>query len=269
MKNDRLTYWCLSATSEIKYKPDRERVYGELRLHVEDRKESFLARGFSEQEAIDKTIEAMGKPESIAPQLGEIHSPFWGYLLRAARIMLVILLCISLLSVHRYIKKNNYSDNYFNDFDVYDTASYGPDSGRTLLHLSQPDVSFSSDGSTFTLTDAAVFRNDETGMVQLYVNIEQTSLLPQKEHKEYFDSIPFSFLFSARDSLGNEYTNWYGIEDGGRWVNGHIAQRDLFSCVHECWIVHFPEEAQWVEICYERDGRSYSLRIDLTGGDCT
>jgi hypothetical protein len=40
----------------------------------------------------------------------------------------------------------------------------------------------------------------------------------------------------------------------------------IFRQTHECWINDFPADAKWVEFCYERDGRSFSLRIDLTGG---
>lgn len=87
MKTNRLDYWCVQATSRIRYGPDRKRVYGELRLHMEDRKDAFVAQGLTEEAAMNKTLEAMGSALEIAPQLGAIHSPFWGYFLRVCRVL--------------------------------------------------------------------------------------------------------------------------------------------------------------------------------------
>lgn len=273
MKHDNITTWCLVATARIRFRPDRQAVYDELHAHLEDHRDALIEQGMDENEATQKALESMGSATQIAPQLAAIHKPFWGYLLRVSQILLVILLVLSIIPLWDYATDLNIYDkpNQYHSFEVFDETSYGGDTGRTLHHLSKPDASFSTDGSTFTLTDAVVyteyseyFDRDRT---YLYVLIHQRSLLPWSEHDEYFSSFPITGWFSARDSLGNHYEGFMdqSTPDASCLITGG-AQTGIFTYTHECWINDFPKDAEWVDICYEREGRSYVLRIDLTGG---
>lgn len=277
MENNSFDIWCAVATGKIRYRPDRRAVSQELMDHLEDHRDMLMEQGMDEQAASTAALEAMGKAHELAPQLAAVHRPFWGYALLTGKVLLVILLCLSILPIADYLGALRLSDTAnHRDFAVYDAASYGGDSGRTLLHLSQPEVSFTSDGSTFTLTDAAVFTatktDGSTGDPQLCVRILQTGLLPAKEHEEYRAAfyLPISTQFHAVDSLGNVYPCYAEWQDDDRnYLYADGVQSGIFSYTHECWINHFPAEAEWVELRYKRDGRSYSLRIDLTGGDGT
>lgn len=260
--------WCRIATGEIRYGPDRKAVSRELRSHLEDAFEAGIARGLTEEEAGRHALDSMGRAEDLRPQLAAIHKPFWGYMIRGSQIAVGVLLALSLIPLWKYAAKLDLQDkpNHLS-FDIYDAASYGGNTGRTLHHLSHPDISFSSDGNTFTVSDAALFTEYseyyQTDVTRLYFLIRQTSILPWKEHEEYYQFVPVTASFFLRDDLGNEYAFYY--EDGGSTTSG--VQSGIFSYTHECWINNFPSDAQWVEICYERDGRSHTLRVDLTGGD--
>lgn len=278
MQKIRLIQWCNRATAFIAFVPDRKAVSRELLAHLEDRRDALMAQGMDEKEATEKALEAMGSAEELAPQLAAIHRPFWGYVLRVSQILLVILLVLSLKPLWDYATDLNFYDKprAYHSFEVYDSASYGGDTGRDLLHLSQPDVSFSADGSTFTLTDAAIYTeysdHYQKDVTRLYVLIRQRSLLPWSEHESYRSPLAFEICgwFSARDSLGNIYAGWlddYAADDHLMYSSG--VQSGIFTYTHECWINDFPAETEWVEICYERDGRSYTLHIDLTGGSGT
>mgnify|MGYP003293151542 CR=1 FL=1 len=274
---DRGTYhfhtWCETATGLIRYGPDRKKVARELMTHLEDRRASLMEQGMEQQQASDKALEAMGSAEELAPQLAAIHKPFWGYVLRVSMILLVILLVICVKPLWDYTKNLDLQESpALWEFDVYSIESYGSDTGWTLLHLSQPDLSCSSDRSKFTITDAAVIKkenaDDSKHDPYLHVRMEQTSLLPWTEHEQYFSYFFVSGWFSARDSLGNEYPGYYDrAYSDAPSLNTTGAQSGIFTYTHELWINNFPEDAQWVDICYERDGRSYALRVYLTGGD--
>lgn len=264
-----LREWCEKAASLIEYKPDRKKVISELYSHAIERFDSLTARGMTDDEALQSTLNAMGDAYKVAIQLAAVHRPFWGYFLRTCQILLIILLCLSVIPVWNYVSGLNLKEApNFRDFDVYDTASYGGDTGRTLLHISQQNASFSTDGSTFTLTDAAVFtelRSDGTvSQPILQVQIRQHSLLPAQELGEYQGFYTYVIPMTARDSLGNEYDF---IHSGSRATTS--VQSGIFTRTHAYWINDFPTDAQWVDICYERDGRSYCLRVYLTGGDGT
>lgn len=259
--------WCRIATGKIRYKPDRKAVSAELLGHLEDAYDAYIAKGMTPDEAEAKALETMGRAEDIAPQLAAIHKPFWGFVLRASQILLVLLLVLSLIPIRKYVNKLDLQDKLTHrDFDVYDAASYAGDTGRTLHHLSHPDTAFSSDGNTFTLTDAALFTEYseyyQKDMTRLYLLVRQTSILPWEEHAEYHDHYPVISYFFVRDAEGNEYpisTNRSRTAGGSR--------SGIFSYTHECWINDFPSDTEWAELCYVRDGRNFALRVDLTGGD--
>lgn len=273
MKIIEFDVWCHNATSLIGYPPDRKAVYQELMAHLEDHKAMLMEQGLDDKTSTAKALEAMGETSAIAYYLARLHRPFWGYCLRVCKIALVIFVCLSSVLFSLYRSKLEFEKPQFKDFAVYEEASYGGDTGRTLLHLSKPNGSFSTDGSKFTLTDAAVFteysKPHDAVVTRLYVQIRQTSWLPWKELEQFHDFFPVTGAFHAVDSLGNFYPCYFDNEDyftPQLYAMG--SQTGIFSYTHECWINDFQgAEADWVDICYTRDGRSYSLRIYLTGGD--
>lgn len=259
--------WCEIATARVQYPPDRKKVVAELYGHALDHYDSLLSKGTDPDEAIELTLNALGDPLVLAPQLAAVHPPFWGFFLRTCQILLIILLCLSIIPFWNYAKELDIQDApTFHEFEVYDPASYGSDTGRTLLHLSQPNLSFTSDGNTFTLTDAALYTYtyDDTVRPVLEVRIRCRSMFPISEDKEFFGPYGDPIPFIARDNLGNEYAF---IFPGSRTAVS--VQSGLFERTYAYWINGFPTEAQWVDICYERDGRSFALRVDLTGGDAS
>lgn len=268
------TIWCYSATRLIRYGPDRKKVHRELMTHLEDRRTSLMEQGMDKQEASDKTLEAMGSAEELAPQLAAIHKPFWGYVIRACHILLVLLLIVGFSPIRKFFLSREYVTSAYRGFEVYSADSYGGDSGRTLHHISQPDVSFSSDGSSFTLTDAVIYTKISSAtnepVTTLCFLVEQSSLLPWREHQDYqgyLSDCPITGWFYAVDSLGRRYDSFYERGEDDMYINTYSVRDGVFSCTIECWINGFDYTGvEWVDICYERDGRNYTMRIDLAGG---
>lgn len=266
-----LRKWCYDATSLIRFRPDRKKVFKELYDHLEDRRDSLMEQGLSLEEANEKTLAAMGSATELAPELEAIHNPFWGYVLRGCKIALVVLLCLSILPCWNYFKSLNLKDKPdWHGFDVYDSASYAADTGRTLLHLSRPNKSFSYRGNRFTVTDAVVCalptQQNPQGRRMLYILMDQTSLLPWTEHEQYtwVLSPDVSSAFIARDSLGNVYPSTYTqTSEDAATLGSYGVQSGVFRFTHEFWIGDFPAEADWVELCYLREGQNFVLRINL------
>ncbi len=261
--------WCRRATETISYRPDRKRVFAELRGHLEDAYDTHITRGLSPEEAEQKALESMGSAQAVAANMAAVYKPFWGYVLQASQIVLVVLLILSSIPIWKYLNSLNLqAAPQYHNFDLYDSASYGGETGRTLHHLSQPDVSFRSDGNIFQVTDAVVYTEYseyyEKDMTRLYIQIQQRSNLPWREHNAYNGFYCVVSHFFIRDDKGNEY---YFIHRGAR--SSGFVQSGIFTATHLCWVNDFPSEAKWADLCYERDGRSFTLRIDLTGGDRT
>ena len=268
MNNLKFDHWCRSATRLIRFRSDKEAVAHELRSHMEDHYDALIEKGLSHEEATDQVVAAMGDDNVIAPQLAAIHTPFWGYFLRVCKVAILVLLILSLIPVWNYATDLNLRDkpNQYPAFEIYKEASYGGDTGRTLLHLS-----FSADGNTFTVTDVAVFRetlqDGSQSDPRLFFLMRQTGSLPWSEKKGYFQSLNIPHWFFLRDDLGNEHKGYMVSEpgEGSIYIDG--VQSGIFTYTHQIGIFTFPPEAKWVELCYERDGRSYCLRIPLKGVD--
>lgn len=57
------------------------------------------------------------------------------------------------------------------------------------------------------------------------------------------------------------------IQEGQMAVIGNLTRKGPFSYTMELWLSNFrSEDADWIEIRYDREGRDIVLRIDLTGG---
>ncbi len=242
--------WCYHAVAQIRFKPDRQAVFEELKAHLEDHYDDLISQGNSPEKAKLLAMEAMGDPEEIAPQLGEIHKPWLGFIYRVVKwitipacamaIFLLIAFCGS--HVHSLISTAN-----------YDSLRAEAQGGSYY----QPNVTDSSDGYRFKVTEAAVNAAGDT--LHLELQITYWPWLPQPGIANYFWAV---------DSLGNYYACRKDVMyddvpkvayQGGFYSQG-FESNDLE-------VRHFDAGAQWLELHYDRDGRDIVLRIDLTGGE--
>ncbi len=242
--------WCQKATEKIRYGPDRRVVSQELMDHLEDHREALMEQGLTREEAERKALDSMGSAEAIASQLAAIHTPWLGYL--SSFIMFVAILtglfavyltvsiCGSFL--HTLISSSN--------FDSI-PANHG-----SLDYYAKPNVSDSSDGYRFRITEVGYKKSVST----LYVELETINW-------PWMDWGGISRRVWAIDSNGNYYDSIAEAEydDPTRiHVDGGMSS-SMISLGH-MKIVGFDPDAQWVELHYDRDGRDIVLRIDLTGG---
>lgn len=70
-------------TSQIRCTKARKLVADELASHIEDQKESLVAAGMSESEAMEESIRQMGDPVAVGVELDRIHRPAldWKFLI--------------------------------------------------------------------------------------------------------------------------------------------------------------------------------------------
>ncbi len=275
MNNEKFFTWCRVAVKKIKYRPDRDAVHKELYEHLEDRYESFRSRGLPHEEAINKTVEAMGSAEELAPQLAKIHSPFWPYMLIISRVLLIIALVITILPFCLFIWEEvtfnpSFEDSYHLGFDVYkDTVHQEEGSNARRVLYIEPGCTGRIDDYRITVTNAAYWRTEYDNQKiedSFYFRMKITNPIPWEEPALGVDE-----FFWARDSLGNIYYNRaeYGYGDQS-FVAGNRRNSGLFTYTFEMLLYNYiSQEAEWIDLHYDRDGRDFALRIDLTGGEKT
>lgn len=251
MKEKKLWDWCQKATEQIRYKPDRKAVAAELMAHMEDAYEAQLADGYTPAEATQKTLEAMGSAEEIAPQLAKLHKPWLGYAYSLVKVCAILVLTFSLFLcaangvsfVHNWLSAKN--------FDSL-PANYG-----ALDFYAHPGVHDSTDGLYFEVVEAGYSKSKNEFYFQLDV-----IHLPIMRHTSV------TTLIWAIDSNGNyypcraeaQYQDIPKVTYGGLSSTGLITHNLMLILDFDC-------SAQWVELHYDRDGRDLVLRIDLTGGE--
>lgn len=265
----RFNTWCSNAVSGIRFPPDQQTVGRELYQHMEDHYDALLAQGIGEEEAERMTVEAMGDAYAVARDLAAIHRPFWGYFLRATRILLVILLCVTLIPLGRFIYNTDYREPSVWGFDVFDPDAY-VENGHTLLRCLEPDCTVRSGGYTFTVSDAAEWTyhyTDSNDIAQtrdvLCLHMSEFNPLPWAEHTGV------GGWFWAEDNLGNVYGSAKAHNAASReaYLCASGDQVSLFSYSYTLWINDFDiANAEWIAIHYDRDGRNLTWHIDLTGG---
>lgn len=272
--NARFDRWCRAAVDQIRYGPDRKHVYDELYAHLEDRYEAELDRWETPEEAMEATLKAMGSASELAPQLAAVHRPFWGYVLEITRCVLGCSLVFLALSVCGFFLYNRAHETYVPWFyqnpgealvNVWEDGE--GESVRVLDY--NPDATATSDGFRFDATRAVLvfsdhYTEDQRDAFYFWFQIEVSSVL----YWDLLQDIPHHD-FRAVDSLGNEYCSFNdNIYTDEPYVSGNRHSNGPFRCTMDLWLSNFcSEDAQWVEIIYDRDGRDIRLRIDLTGGE--
>lgn len=262
--------WCEKAVSGIIFPPDRKKVYDELMDHVTDHYDALVEQGIDRDTAQMIAVASMGDAEVIAPQLAAIHRPFWGYFLRATRILLVLLACAAFLSGIPYLWNTSYSQPRFERYDPYADTYISDQTGITQrMFYAEPNQVAESDGYRLTLTRAAWdhtdFADEESGELDMfYFQIEIFNPLPWAEDTE------MTRWMWAEDSLGNYYYSFHEDGNPSRYpvVVGNRYHTGPFTYTHDMWLSNFcSQEAEWIDLHYDRSGRNIVFRIDLTGGE--
>lgn len=265
--------WCETAVSGIRFKPDRAQVYDELYAHLEDRCADMTDAGVSEDEAVKRTLEAMGSASEVAEQLEQIHRPFWGRLLRFSRWLLLIAAVLAAFIVLPWLRglalvtPGDLASalSYYGNAEGFDTNH------AKHLWTVESAARDSSDGYRFTLRRADGWLSDradvlgETEADSVDLTVECFNLRPWAR----YSSVQYEFY--AVDSLGNRYEAFPDAwRDGSEpmllWT-GNI-NTGVCTVTHICSLMGYCSQgAEWIELRYDRAGRDVRLRVYLPGGD--
>ena len=257
----KLESWCSRAVRQIRYPPDRSAVYAELYQHLEDRCESFTAKGIPEEEAKEMAVAAMGSPEEIAPQLAKIHRPFWGYCYSVTKWVLIAAVVITLFPLlHSLFDKTPYINKPLDSF-YDDTADqlYGE-----RVFCAEPKDTVKLDGYRLTLEKVACWEDSRYS----YSNDSIFFRLRITKPAPWADELDIHHWIRAVDSLGNTYRCYAETNGSQPCVAMYQKSRTLFSMtldfgLRDC----VSSNVEWIELHYDRSGRDFVLRIDMTGGD--
>lgn len=266
MKQETLHAWCKRATRKIKYPPDRRQVYNELLAHLEEKCEDLLELGYPDEEVADLAIKAMGDTEEVAPLLGAIHKPLWGFVYSFAKWLAVAAVFFAVASVWFGWRLGAFGKTAWSESTALTELADG-DSRR--IYYAEPGTSIQCDGFTFTLTKVAVWNPGHEGALTAYEGEKAPTLHFQITVAEPLMAKYGSnavYWMQAEDNIGNRYVSDYEREE---WLEPQVRVNSetygTFLRRYEMSLLNFISDGvEWVDLVYARDGRSFSIRIDLT-----
>lgn len=258
----KLENWCSRAVRLIRYRPDRNAVYAELYQHLEDRCASFTAKGIPEEEAKEMAVAAMGNPDEIAPQLAAIHRPFWGYCYRVTKWVLVLVAVVTLFHAFFFL-----TDEILQNDPPYDFYAEEPDGywvRTSRAYYAEPNLSATLDGFRVTVRKVALRHgtSDPIHPDVIYLRLRITKPVPWADKPDMY------LWFRAVDSLGNTYRSYAETDHSSPSLVACDVNYDPFGITFDLKLDNcVSRNAEWIELHYDRNGRDFVLRIDLTGGD--
>lgn len=264
MKDWKLTNWCGIAVHKIRYGPDQDAVYAELRQHLDERRDSFLAKGMTEEEAVEKTLEVMGSPDELSVILGQIHRPYWGFAYSISKVLAIILVIAVLVLTVANTAVSLINGKYTQpSYDKYHPSYADTESELfTRVGLWEQSDSYFFEGYTYNLEKSALWENKSDGVDLLCTQIRITNYLPWAATPER------NHRLEAVDNLGNHYVNvWYNHnKQSHSFYDASVNHTGVFVWLLEVE-VRSPDftGVEWIEI-RSMNNQDFSLRIDLTGG---
>ena len=281
--------WLYKATREIRFKLDREEVEEELRAHLEDKLEDIhrIFPDIPAEEAEQRILADMGDPEEVGKALARIHRPWWGYLWRASRVLLAVLLVVNLFfwgraGVNRFqtwweyereLNQSQYiEDCYYHGIDPFSPDSPWYEAGhvsdviRTPLLITHPGDRATAGGYRFSVDQAALWsihKEDEPDSWWLFCTL-QAEGPPWQPF-----ALNAAWYIRATDSFGNRYYSSYEVYDldmdqgEAGYVRVNPGDSGFARETFELEVIDIAPGAEWLRLEYDRDGTGLSLTIPL------
>ena len=276
---------CLDlATADIRFKPDRAAVRGELKAHIEDQAEAIRRRhpDLSEEEAERQATAQMGDPEEVGRALARLHRPWLGYLWRASQVAVALAVALTLwlggpglveqirLRGEIQEREPTLSDYYLWGEDVFspggpfapEPEEDQPEITRTPLLTVCPEEAVELEDFRLRVTQASLwsFRWED--------GREEWWLFWELEAAEV-PWLPLAPEVAQRvrgeDSRGNTYASTLeGHGEGVPYILTNSNGGGLLSQRFRMSVSGMEPGTEWFRLEYDRDGGEWALPIPLT-----
>lgn len=213
----------------VRYKGAHYLIREELQNHIEDRINDFIDRGFDEETAIKKAVEAMGDPSEIGKNLNRFHKPYLGWILTIVNTLILLVgLYASLIVI----------PSIFNIFEPFRDIPSGE------------DIKYS------------VNLNEKARIDDRIVVIKK--LILGKDGRIYIRYNDYSNLFS----IGWSMLDFQVYDDKGNLYHGGGQSRgSIFGTRHLIQINNFNKDSEKIILNYDYYNRKMRFEIPLHGGD--
>lgn len=253
--------WLDEAVGQIRFVPDRKAVFEELVAHIQDRSDDMVSRGYTREEADDRTLRAMGDPVEVGKQLDAVHKPWLGWLWKVSRWLVFAAVAAAVICWL------SYGGNPFSEWtgeSTFEQQTAWNAEHHTLLHTTETNAQTKWGRYTFRVTDVVRYEDYDRLLFRLVID----GFLPWEQ------CLRLDEMYAV-DSLGNRYDNLQSMYFSylpNAYMQDYLSigmanDRVFFSWEYTGEIVYIDPAAEWFELRHERAGQNIVLRVDLPGGE--
>ena len=258
--------WCREAIEQVRFKPDRDKIWDELIAHIEDRTEDMKSRGYTQEEAETRAVTAMGNPEEVGKQLNAVHKPWLGRLWIVSKVLVILTLIVSLFFVYPAV--NKYRNEVMDDAKEQNTLDYWVQNCSPISRYAV-DKTMEIDGYRFTVDEVSWWGEEEHVRLAICVTIRSPLFQPKPE--QYGPDNVGARAFYIVDDQGVRDVEWddedpYLPRRRGCYYDASKVGRPLTgSCIFVYDAYYWNPD--WVELSFDFEGRTYSVRFPGPGGE--
>lgn len=262
--------WCRETIENVRFKPDRDKIWDELMAHIEDRTEAMKQRGYTEEEAECRAVSAMGDPAEVGRQLNAVHKPWLGWLWIASKVLVIAAMLFFIWGLFQW-KYSSYG--YKMELSDFSDAYILQNGENELAKMDQP---------TYLFYDEPVNSIAPLGEFEVQLNAVSVwrygggveavgGLLTVDGFLPWEDPAKLENLYVV-DDLGRMYYPRYA---NNAWASMGVGGGKFIELWTECrtatqWVYAFEFEpqsqVQWFELRHNAE-EDFVFRIDLTGGE--
>lgn len=236
--------WCEAVLTQVRFQPDHRAIQRELLDHLEDGCADLERLGYERTLAEQRTLDAMGEAKEIGAALDRAHHPFWGWLWRFTRILMLALAVTAAVTLC-------FAEGFSNVTRM---------TRNELRWEAPPALTEKIELEHGTLYAAPGEVWEEDGHVK-------AEILMWIEMRDPFlaGAGPRTWHFTYRDSQGELVFCQMG-EDGSwpesrYWQYGYLGKETGWTRFRQTVELTLDECPEWVEISYPSGG-GWTLRVD-------
>ena len=260
----RMRRWCSDATLGIRVSPDKELVAQEIYDHIYDRMALLILEGMDGDSAEQAVMALMGNPLDVNAPLGRLHRPFWTLALRWAQRVMAVLTVLCLFTYGLHYLETVFFRNTIVEFDS--SAPPALSGTHQLLWQDKIRVTQSAEGYRIRAYQTSLWHTtslDGDGRELLNIQLKIINPIPWSQEPD------FGSWIWAEDNLGNRYVSGGldtpAMEPAIQAIQYHTGAT---TYILDLWIFRYvSQNADWLDLHYDRDGRDLTLRIPLSGGE--
>ena len=247
------TQWANEAVAGIILPKERESARQELLDHMEDHRQALLSAGVPREEAERQALAAMGDAQETARLLRRVHQPILTRLMQAARVTAVCLAVVAALSVFfAWVKQDPILPGWYEGRPYAEDQAWffeQPVDGSILYRrVCEPKAALPVGDYTLRVDKAAVVR---------YADRWEVHLLTEFDGKWPWQDTPVVNRKVSLTADGTEY------EVRGTDPRGHRNGGSHFGWFY----AEIPGDINGAVLEIAAEDRTYSLRVDLRGGE--